>query len=143
MFGEGDTLGSALVAIDRYAQDRLAHDAFLAMIAALEGFLNDHLRAKGRKPGGTFGRLVSETALALALPDTETALEDVREVVNRRNCFIHDHGAPSNDYWSAADKVAARHPEVIPTRGGVTTLACDGVYLSHVFDVFVRYARRL
>lgn len=141
-FGEGDTLGSALVAIDRYARERLAHDAFLAMIAALESFLNDYLRANGRRYGGPFGGLVSEAAQALTLPETDAALEDMREVVRRRNCFIHDHGAPSEEYWRAAVKVAARYPTVIPARG-VAVLPCDGAYLAHVVDVFVRYAKRL
>ncbi len=142
-FGEGDTLGSALVAIDRYARERLAHDAFLAMIAALESFLNDYLRANGLTLGGTLGRLMDRVKDATSIPMSDPDVEDLVEVRSRRNCFVHHHGTPKESYWEDAAKVAARYPTVIPARGSVTVLPCDGAYLAHVVDVFVRYAKRL
>ena len=142
-FGAGDTLRSALEAIDRYAKERLAHDAFLALIAALEEFVSAWLRAHGAKPTGTLGKLLGDVQKTAGLADTLSAVEDAAEVRERRNCFIHEHGAPSDAYEKAAAKVVSRYPAVVPAAGSVARLPCDGAYLAHVVDVFVRYARRL
>lgn len=131
----GEALQAVLSAIADFEVTRLRNDVLLAMIARLEAYMSDRLRAASSLPNdATFGRLQRACETMVAIPQHRIeALDEVRE---RRNALIHHHGAATPRYLQAASKL----PSLPATQVG-TVIITDDSYLSYAVGTLVEYGR--
>lgn len=139
-FLTAETVQVASDRLNRHQDERLAADFLLAMITELERFLTDKLNVAGLSVDGTLGQLQRRAELHYQL-GSRAEVEQMDEVRERRNAWVHSHGAKTAKHDGAASKIYSKSGGFVLAPHLAATAKPDERYLTYAAHVLISYAR--
>lgn len=126
--------------IIRFSDDgSLAYNIFLTQISNLERFCGDYLSHKQVGQTGTLGQILSAMKAHTSDPEN-SEIVIMNEILERRNCLIHNHGLANQKYVTASQSPHVPNQWRSATLGQSLTMISD--YILYASESIVRYSQQ-
>lgn len=136
-----ESTDESMSALSCFIAGRLPRDLFFALIAEFETRIISSLLSLGEPDSGTLGTLQNRIQRRISI--SQSLVEDLNEVRERRNVMIHHKDIANSRYISTVSAVLPRaNPFVKVTSVGDNVSPTDH-YLGYATDVMIRYSNAI